>query len=92
MWASFNRFELNITKAQVLNAYHSGAMDDDIAALAKVPGIARQLKKAGPGQVRLELADMAHGMRRSYRIMRKICSACYGLEYVTFGKNCRKIQ
>ena len=37
MWASFNRFELNITKAQVLAAYHSGAMDDDIAALAKVP-------------------------------------------------------
>ena len=45
MWAAFNRFELNITKAQVLSAYHSGAMDDDIAALAKVPRIARQLKK-----------------------------------------------
>ena len=57
MWASFNRFELNITKAQVLNAYHSGAMDDDIAALAKVPGIARQLKKLDPEQVRLELAE-----------------------------------
>ena len=27
MWTSFNRFELNITKAQVLGAYHSGAMD-----------------------------------------------------------------
>ena len=57
MWASFNRFELNITKAQVLNAYHSGAMDDDIAALAKVPSIARQIKKLDPGQVRLELAE-----------------------------------
>ena len=57
MWTSFNRFELNITKAQVLAAYHSGAMDDDIAALAKVPSIARQLKKLDPGQVRLELAE-----------------------------------
>ena len=57
MWAAFNRFELNITKAQVLNAYHSGAMDDDIAALAKVPGISRQLKKLDPEQVRAELAE-----------------------------------
>ena len=57
MWTSFNRFELNITKAQVLGAYHWGAMDDDIAALAKVPGIARQLKKLDPDQVRAELAE-----------------------------------
>ena len=57
MWTSFNRFELNITKAQVLSAYHSGAMDDDIAALAKVPRIARQLKKLDPDQVRAELAE-----------------------------------
>ena len=57
MWASFNRFELNITKAQVLGAYHSGAMDDNIAALSKVPGIARQLKKLDPEQVRAELAE-----------------------------------
>ena len=56
MWAAFNRFELNITKAQVLSAYYSGGMDD-IAALAKVPGIARQLKKLGPDQVRAELAE-----------------------------------
>ena len=45
MRTSFNRFELNITKAQVLSAYHSGAMDDDILALSKVPSIARQIKK-----------------------------------------------
>ena len=57
MWASFNRFELNITKAQVLAAYHSGAMDDDIAELAKVPSIARHLKKLDPEQVRAELAE-----------------------------------
>ena len=57
MWTSFNRFELNITKAQVLAAYHSGAMDDDILALSKVPSIARQLKKQDPGQVLLELAE-----------------------------------
>ncbi len=56
MWTSFNRFELNITKAQVLATWHPGAMDDDIAALAKVPRIARQLKKLDPEQVRLELA------------------------------------
>ena len=56
MWTSFNRFELNITKAQVLATWHPGAMDDDIAALAKVPGIARQLKKLDPDQVRAELA------------------------------------
>ena len=57
MWASFNRFELNITKAQVLATWHPGAMDDDIAALAKVPGISRQLKKLDPEQVRAELAE-----------------------------------
>ena len=57
MWTSFNRFELNITKAQVLATWHPGAMDDDIAALSKVPGIARQLKKLDPEQVRLELAE-----------------------------------
>ena len=57
MWTSFNRFELNITKAQVLGAYHSGAMDDDIAALSKIPRIARQLKKLDPEQVRAELAE-----------------------------------
>ena len=57
MWTSFNRFELNITKAQVLATWHPGAMDDDIAALAKVPGIARQLKKLDPEQVRAELAE-----------------------------------
>ena len=57
MWTSFNRFELNITKAQVLIAYHSGAMDDDILALSKVPSIARQLKKLDPAQVRAELAE-----------------------------------
>ena len=55
MWTSFNRFELNITKAQVLATWHPGAMDDDIAALAKVPRIARQLKKLDPDQVRAEL-------------------------------------
>lgn len=57
MWTSFNRFELNITKVQVLGAFHSGAMDDDIAALAKVPSITRQIKKLDPEQVRLELAE-----------------------------------
>ena len=57
MWTSFNRFELNITKAQVLATWHPGAMDDDIAALAKVPRIARQLKKLDPDQVRAELAE-----------------------------------
>ena len=57
MWTSFNRFELNITKAQVLATWHPGAMDDDILALSKVPRIARQLKKLDPEQVRLELAE-----------------------------------
>ena len=57
MWTSFNRFELNITKAQVLATWHPGAMDDDIAALAKVPGISRQLKKLDPEQVRAELSE-----------------------------------
>ena len=57
MWTSFNRFELNITKAQVLATWHPGAMDDDILALSKVPRIARQLKKLDPEQVRAELAE-----------------------------------
>ena len=57
MWAAFNRFALNITKAQVLRAYHAGAMDNDIMFLSKVPGISRQLKKLDPEQVRAELAE-----------------------------------
>ena len=92
MWAAFNRFALNIIKAQVLRAYHAGAMDNDIMFLSKVPGISRQLKKNWTlNRYGQNWQNMAHGMRRSYRITRKICSACYGSESLTFGKNCRKI-
>ena len=91
MWTSFNRFELNITKAQVLATWHPGAMDDDIAALAKVPSIARQLKNWTRSRCAWNWQNMAHGMTMIYRIMRKICSVCYGVECVTFGKSCRKI-
>jgi hypothetical protein len=43
MYASFNRFEIELTRKQAAAASHSGACDDDVAALLLIPRIKRQL-------------------------------------------------
>lgn len=57
MYASFNRFELQLTKKQALQGSHSGACDLDIANLLQVPSIKRQFKKIDPDKIRLELHE-----------------------------------
>jgi len=57
MYATFNRFELKMTKAQAASAAHSGRCDDDVEALAKVPAIRRQLAKIEPEALRAELKE-----------------------------------
>jgi len=46
---------LQMTKAQAASASHQGQCDDDVAALAKHPKIARQLAKINPKALRDEL-------------------------------------
>lgn len=57
MIASFNRFELAMTKHQAASASHSGQCDHDVARLATVPAIKRQLWKLNPADVRAELRE-----------------------------------
>ena len=45
MIASFNRFEIAMTKKQAAECSHPGACDQDVAALVKTPAIARQLRR-----------------------------------------------
>jgi len=44
MFAQFNRFEIEMTKAQAHTGSHQGSCDDDIAYLLTLPKIKRQLK------------------------------------------------
>ena len=57
MWASFNRLELNITKADAACGSHQGRCDDDVAALRTAPYIRRQLAKLEPATVAAELKE-----------------------------------
>ena len=57
MFASFNRFEIEMTRAQAHAASHQGQCDDDVAELLRHPKIARQLRKIGPDKIREELAE-----------------------------------
>jgi hypothetical protein len=43
MYASFNRFEIEMTKKQAASASHSGACDEDVAWLLTLPVIKKQL-------------------------------------------------
>lgn len=45
MWASFNRFEIEMTKAQAHTGHHQGTCDDDVAYLLTLPKIKRQLSR-----------------------------------------------
>ncbi len=57
MYATFNRFTIQMTKAQALSASHSGACDDDVAALLKLPAIRRQLKRIADVDLVAELDE-----------------------------------
>jgi hypothetical protein len=57
MWATFNRFEIRMTRTQAESVSHSGRCDDDVEMLVKVPAIARQLRKIGPDAIRAELRE-----------------------------------
>jgi hypothetical protein len=57
MLASFNRFEIKMTKEQARSASHQGRCDDDVVALVKTPAIRRQLDMIGPEKIAAELAE-----------------------------------
>lgn len=57
MYASFNRFELKITKAQAMQGSHQGEGYPDIQALLTVPAIRRQFNKIPAELIALELKD-----------------------------------
>ena len=57
MFASFNRFEIQMTKAQAESCSHSGSCDDDVSALSRVPSIRRQLDKIESDSIRAELKE-----------------------------------
>ena len=57
MFATFNRFEIQMTLTQAESASHQGRCDDDVSELAKAPAIARQLAKIDPQAIRDELRE-----------------------------------
>lgn len=57
MYASFERFELKLTKDQTLTGSHPGPCDDDIEALLKIPAIKKQLDKIESAKIRDELKE-----------------------------------
>ena len=57
MWATFNRFELQMTKQQAASASHQGQCDADVLALSNVPAIRKQLNKFDPNALKLELRE-----------------------------------
>jgi hypothetical protein len=57
MYASFNRFEIEMTKKQAASASHSGACDDDVAALLLIPRIKRQLATIPDDTLAAELQE-----------------------------------
>jgi len=58
MYALFNRFQLQMTRAQAESATRPGVdASHDVAALRRVPAIRRQLAKLAPVAVAAELRD-----------------------------------
>ena len=57
MYATFERFEVKMTKSEAESASHSGACDDDVEELLKLKRIARQLDEIGPDVIRDELRE-----------------------------------
>lgn len=57
MFATFNRFELQMTKDQSAIASHQGQCDADVAELVTHPKIRRQLDRIGADAIRDELRE-----------------------------------
>jgi hypothetical protein len=57
MFASFNRFEIEMTKKQALSAAHPGPCDNDVMALLRLPSIKRQLKRIPDSVLQEELRE-----------------------------------
>lgn len=57
MYATFNRFEIELTKEQALNASHPGPCDQDVKALLSLPKVRRQLDKIPADKIREELKE-----------------------------------
>lgn len=57
MYATFNRFEIQMTLAQAESASHPGPCDADVAQLLTLPAIKRQLKKIDDATLQAELKE-----------------------------------
>jgi hypothetical protein len=55
MYATFNSFEIEMTKKQARVCSHSGSCDSDVMALSELPKIKRQLDKIDPEFIAAEL-------------------------------------
>lgn len=57
MFASFNRFTIEMTRQQAASASHHGSCDASVAALLKNRRIAHQLLSIEPDRIRAELSE-----------------------------------
>lgn len=57
MYASFNHFEIEMTKEQAHSVTHSGKCDIDVEILLENPKIKRQLKKITDEKLAAELKE-----------------------------------
>lgn len=57
MFATFNRFELQMTKRQAEACSHSGSCDADVKILSEHTKIRRQIAKIEPDKIRAELKE-----------------------------------
>jgi hypothetical protein len=57
MFAYFDRFSIEMTKAQAESASHSGPCDEDVEGLLNTPKLRRQLAKLDPETLRLTLKE-----------------------------------
>ena len=57
MYASFNHFEIELTKKQAISASHPGPCDLDVKALLRIPAIKKQLAKISDSDLTAELYD-----------------------------------
>jgi len=55
MWATFNNFEIRMTRREAQSASHYGPCDSDVAALTVK--LRKQLDKLDPEQLRKELKE-----------------------------------
>lgn len=58
MYASFNHFEIEMTKRQAESVSHPGPCDADVEILLQDRKIKRQLKKIPDDKLRMELKEM----------------------------------